>query len=131
MQASAARLGRLRDRGPGSAEGEGRHQIWALRKLKVFGYASTIFGATAALGRVRGFSADTLANALAIAAYITPVNPQMSFFAHPPTPTIKYLAAGVMAQQALTAAFLGEFGHHGDLTVLDDAELGYRRYIGT
>lgn len=98
---------------------------------KVFGYSNTIFGATAAIGRLRGFSRDTLAHALGIAGCISPVNSQIAWFEHVPISTIKYQLAGMLAQQALTAAYMGELGHRGDLKVLDDREYGYARFIGT
>ena len=98
---------------------------------KVFGYSNTIFGATAAIGRLRGFSSDTLAHALGIAGCISPVNSQIAWFEHVPISTIKYQLAGMLAQQALTAALMGELGHRGDLKVLDDREYGYARFIGT
>lgn len=97
----------------------------------VFGYASTIFGATAALGKLKGHSSQTIANSLGIAGCISPVNSQIAWFEHAPSSTIKYLMAGMLAQQALTAAYMGELGHRGDLQVLDDREYGYARFIGT
>ncbi len=97
----------------------------------VFGYASTIFGATAALGRLKGHSAETIANSLGIAGYLSPVNCQVASWENAPTSTIKHLMAGPVAQQALTADFMGEFGHRGDLQVLDNREYGYPRFIGT
>lgn len=97
----------------------------------VFGYASTIFGATAALGKLKGHSRQTMADSLGIAGCISPVNSQIAWFEHAPSSTIKYLMAGMLAQQALTAAYMGEFGHRGDLQVLDDREFGYPRFIGT
>lgn len=39
--------------------------------------------------------------------------------------------AGALTQSALTASFMAELGHRGDLQILDDAEFGYRRFIGT
>ncbi len=39
--------------------------------------------------------------------------------------------AGMLAQQALTAAYMAELGHRGDIQVLDDREYGYARFIGT
>ena len=102
-----------------------------LVRLRAFGYASSIFGATAAFGHVRGYSRETLAHALGIAGLISPVNPQLGYFEHAPSSTVKYLMAGMLAQQALTAAYAGELGHRGDLQVLDDVEYGYRQYIAT
>ncbi len=97
----------------------------------VFGYASTIFGATAAIAKLRGYSSEVTANSLGIAGCISPVNSQIAWFEHVPTTTIKYLMAGMLAQQALTSAYMGELGHRGDIQVLDDKEFGYARFIGT
>ncbi|WP_415913641.1 MmgE/PrpD family protein [Paraburkholderia sp. J63] len=58
---------------------------------KVFGFASTVFGATAA---------------------------------------IKYTMAALV-QSAMLAAHMGQMGHRGDFQLLDDAEHGYARFIGT
>ena len=118
------RLGRATDNQRDSVDGE-------LVRLKVFGYASTIFGATAALAHVKGLPAERIAHALGIAGYISTINPQVAWFEHVPVSTVKYLAAGVMPQQAFTAATMAELGHRGDLEVLDDAEYGYRRFIGS
>ena len=82
-----------------------------LVKLAAFGYASSIFGATAAIGHVKGYSRETLAHALGIAGLISPVNPQLGYFEHPPSATVKYLMAGMLVQQALTAAYSAELGH--------------------
>ncbi|XAH21981.1 MmgE/PrpD family protein [Xylophilus sp. GW821-FHT01B05] len=98
---------------------------------KVFGYASSIFGATAAIGRLKGQDDARLAHALSISGCISPVNFQMSWYQHPPFSTIKYLVGGVLAQQAMTAAHMAEFGHTGDVHILDDREWGYPRFIGT
>lgn len=98
---------------------------------KVFGYASAIFGGTAAIGKLKRLGAERLAHALGIAGCISPVNPQGAWFQHMPSSTIKYLVAGVMSQQAMTAAHLAEFGHQGDVQILDDREWGYPRFIGT
>ena len=56
---------------------------------------------------------------------------QIAWFEHAPSSTIKYLMAGMLAQQALTAAHMAEFGHRGDIQVLDDRDTGYARFIGT
>ncbi|MFE5703511.1 MmgE/PrpD family protein [Rhodococcus koreensis] len=97
----------------------------------VFGYSSTVFGATAAIGRVKGYSADALIDALSIAGLTAPVNAFRPWAMHAPPTTIKYLAAGVLAQTAMTAAHMAELGHRGDAKILDDAEFGFPRYIGT
>lgn len=97
----------------------------------IIGYSSTIFGATASAGKMKRMDATKIANALGIAAATTPVNAHRAWLQHAPPSTIKYLLAGGLAQSALTAAELGELGHRGDLQILDDAEFGYRRFIGT
>jgi len=102
-----------------------------VRPPPVYGYASSIFGGTAAIARLKGFSLEQAASALGIAASITPVNSQASWFRHLPLSTIKYLSAGGMALSALHAAYLAELGHRGDIAALDDKEFGYARFIGT
>lgn len=97
----------------------------------IIGYSATIFGATAAIGRLDGFTPAQLADAIAIAANTTPVNSHRSWLGHAPSATIKYLLAGGLAQSAYTAAYMAKLGHRGDLQVFDDAEIGYRRFIGT
>jgi len=97
----------------------------------VVGYSSTIFGATASAAKLKRLPAAQIANGLAIAAAISPVNAHGAWLRHAPPSTIKYLMAGGLAQSALTAAEMGELGHRGDLQMLDDAEFGYPRFIGT
>ncbi|MBI4692756.1 MAG: MmgE/PrpD family protein [Gammaproteobacteria bacterium] len=97
----------------------------------VYGYSSTIFGATAALARLGGYAPETTAHALGIAGCIAPVQSQVAWFQHAPSSTIKYLLAGALVQAAQTAAHMAELGHRGDLQVLDDREYGFPRFIGT
>jgi 2-methylcitrate dehydratase PrpD len=97
----------------------------------VLGYTSTVFGATAAVARLRGASAEVTSHAIAIAAANSPVNSHRSWLEHLPTATIKYTMAGPVTQVALMAAFNALLGHTGDPGVLDDVEFGYPRFIGT
>jgi 2-methylcitrate dehydratase PrpD len=97
----------------------------------VYGYSSTVFGATAAIVKLKALPDDVLANALGIAGSIAPVNSQVAWFQHAPSSTIKYLLAGALAQTAMTAAHMAEFGHRGDVQILDDREYGFPRFIGT
>jgi 2-methylcitrate dehydratase PrpD len=97
----------------------------------VFGYSSTIFGATAAIAMLKGLPAPVTADALGIAGSIAPVNSQSAWFQHAPSSTIKYLMAGALTQSAVTAAHMAEFGHRGDIQTLDDREYGFPRFIGT
>lgn len=98
---------------------------------KVFGFASTVFGATAAIGMLQRQSAETLAHSLSIAGYTSPVQSMMAFFHHAPSTTIKYTMAAALVQSAMLAAHMGQMGHRGDFQLLDDAEHGYARFIGT
>ena len=97
----------------------------------IVGYSSTIFGATASAAKLKRMDAERIASALGIAAAITPVNAHRAWLDHAPPSTIKYLMAGALAQSALTAAEMAHLGHSGDLQMLDDAEFGYPRFIGT
>jgi 2-methylcitrate dehydratase PrpD len=97
----------------------------------VFGYSSTVFGAAAAIGKVRGHSLDTLVADLGIAGAVSPVNTQWSWSVHSPTATVKYGLPGAVVQAAMAAAYLAQLGHTGDIQVLDDGEHGYRRLIGS
>lgn len=98
---------------------------------KVIGYSSTLFGAAAAIGVVKGFGNDTLADALGIMGSTMPTNTQRAWMMHAPATTIKYQLAGGMALSAVTAAQLAELGHTGDRQMLDDREHGFPRFIGT
>jgi len=97
----------------------------------VFGYSSTVFGATAAIGKVKGYTPALLANAIGLAGSMAPLNSQWSFSVHMPFSTVKYAPAGLLANTSTTAASLGELGHTGDLQLLDDPEFGWRRMIGS
>ena len=41
------------------------------------------------------------------------------------------MLGGNLTQSALTASFMAELGHTGDMQILDDREFGYARFIGT
>ena len=97
----------------------------------IIGYSSTLFGAAAAVGVVKGFDSETLADALGIMGSTVPTNTQRAWMMHAPATTIKYQLAGGMALSAVTAANLAERGHTGDWQMLDDREYGFPRFIGT
>ena len=97
----------------------------------VYGYSSTVFGATAAIAMLQGQRAEVIGHALGIAGCISPVNAQMAWFDHAPSSTIKYLLGGTLTQAAMTAAHMASLGHRGDIMVLDDREVGYPRFMGT
>jgi 2-methylcitrate dehydratase PrpD len=98
---------------------------------KVYGYSSVIFGATAAIARMKRLSTDIVSNALGIAGITAPVNAHWAWVQHAPSTTLKYLTAGSMTQTAMTAAHMAELGHRGDVRVLDDREYGFPSFIGT
>ena len=98
---------------------------------KVFGYSCTVFGAAAAIAKLRGLSRQMTVDALGIAGCIAPVQSQVAWFQHAPNSTIKYLHAGILTQTAFTASYMAELGHRGDVQVLDDREYGYPRFTNT
>jgi 2-methylcitrate dehydratase PrpD len=98
---------------------------------QVSGYSATVFGATAAIVRLRHLPVGKVADALGIAGNISPVNSHRAWLMHTPLSTIKYLLAGALTQAALTAAYMAELGHRGDLQTLDDREFGFPAFIGT
>ncbi len=97
----------------------------------VIGYSCSIFGAVAAIARLRRLPASTIADALGIAGNISPVNSHRAWVEHTPSTTIKYLHAGALTQSSFIASYMAEFGHRGDLQILNDAEFGYARFIGS
>lgn len=97
---------------------------------RVWGFASTVLGGTAATAKLRHLTKEQLAQAISLAALISPVNSASSWREHPEPPTIKYALGGWFAQTALTAAHLAEMGHRGDANIFDP-EFGYPRFIGT
>ncbi|MFC2066584.1 MmgE/PrpD family protein [Chloroflexota bacterium] len=97
----------------------------------VMGYNSTIFGATAAVGKIKKFDTMLMANALGIAGSIAPVNSMTAWVKHAPSSTIKYhQLAGLFSFSAITAASLAQLGHRGDICILDD-EWGFWRFSGS
>jgi 2-methylcitrate dehydratase PrpD len=74
---------------------------------------------------------EVLTNAIGIAGAIAPVNSYRTWVHNVPNSTIKYTMPGPVAQTGLTAAYSAEYGHTCDRTILDDAEYGYRRFIGS
>lgn len=98
---------------------------------EIYGYSSTVFGATAAILKVKGADTNRMAHALGIAGSIAPVQSQAAWFQHAPSSTIKYLQAGVLIQAAFNAAYMAELGHRGDMMLLDDRQYGFPRFIGT
>jgi 2-methylcitrate dehydratase PrpD len=98
---------------------------------KVIGYSSTLFGAAAAIGVVKGLPTEVIADSLGIMGSTVPANTQRAWMMHAPATTIKYQLAGGMALSAVTAAGLAELGHTGDRQILDDRDYGFPRFIGT
>lgn len=102
-----------------------------MRIPEVLGFASTVFGATAAICLLRDDSAEIIADALGIAAAISPVNSYRTWMNNVPNSSIKYTMPGPVVHAALTAAFAASSGHSGDRRILDDDQFGYRRFIGS
>ncbi|RYE38648.1 MAG: MmgE/PrpD family protein, partial [Hyphomicrobiales bacterium] len=97
----------------------------------VMGFATSIFGSTAAAAATRKLSADTTADALGIAAGTSPVNALRAWQMHTPNTSVKYSLGGGLTLSALNAAYLADLGHRGDALLLEDPEYGYPRFIGT
>ena len=97
----------------------------------VVGYSCIVFGAAATSTKLMRLPSGPTASAIGIAGSIAPVHSQGAWSMHSPSTTIKYMVAGTYTQSALTAAYMGKFGHRGDLRMLDDTEFGYPRFIGT
>lgn len=98
---------------------------------KVIGYSSTLFGAAAAIGIIKGFDSEVMSDALGIMGTTMPTNTQGAWIKHAPSTTTKYHPAGSSALASVTAANLAELGHTGDRLVLDDRDFGFPRFIGT
>gem|GEM_PF-1262885 len=98
---------------------------------RVFGYASMVFGLTAAACVMKELDQTITTEALGIAGGTSPVNALRSWQMHCPNTTVKYgLGAGIVLS-ALTAAYLAELGHRGDTLMLDDEEFGYPGLVGS
>lgn len=98
---------------------------------QVMGFASSVFGTTAAGGLLLGQTVPVMRDALGIAAATSPVNSLRSWQMHAPNTSVKYGAGGAMALAGLHATHLAELGHRGDAMILDDTHFGYPRFIGT
>ena len=61
---------------------------------QVSGFSSTLFGATAGVGKLKEFDPESLSNALGIAGCISPVQSLRTWMEHAPATTIKYYHAG-------------------------------------
>jgi 2-methylcitrate dehydratase PrpD len=80
---------------------------------------------------VNDYDEAVTADAISIAGCITPVNSYRTWMDNVPGSSIKYTMAGPITQAALIAAYSAGLGHTGNLRMLDDAEYGYRRFIGS
>jgi len=95
----------------------------------VAGHSTAIFGGTAAVAKLEGFSKDQVAQALGLAGHISPGQVQTTMIKNMPPTTAKYLLAGWVSQAEITAAYLIKVGHRGDIAILD-GDWGYWRYTG-
>ncbi|NLW92892.1 MAG: MmgE/PrpD family protein, partial [Syntrophomonadaceae bacterium] len=92
---------------------------------EVVGYSSTIFGATAGIGKLMKYDPEVLSNALGIAGYMSPVNAQRAWMEHAPSTTIKYYLAGWANMAAMVSTDMAELGHRGDNRILEDDGFGW------
>jgi 2-methylcitrate dehydratase PrpD len=98
---------------------------------RVFGYASMVFGLTAAASMMKDLSENAIVEALGIAGSTSPVNSLRPWQMHIPNTTIKYGLGGGVVTTALTAAYLAELGHRGNKLMLDDPEFGYPSLVAS
>ena len=98
---------------------------------QVSGFSSTLFGATAGVGKLKEFDPELLSNALGIAGCISPVQSLRTWMEHAPATTIKYYHAGWASMAAMVSAGMAELGHQGDICILDDVEYGWPKIVGT
>ncbi|MFC9336287.1 MmgE/PrpD family protein [Arthrobacter sp. NPDC057009] len=98
---------------------------------RVFGYASMVFGLTAAAAMMKDLPETVTVEALGIAGGTSPVNSLRPWQMHVPNTTIKYGLGGGIVLTALTAAYMAELGHRGNTQMLDDPEFGYPSLIGS
>jgi 2-methylcitrate dehydratase PrpD len=98
---------------------------------RTFGYASMVFGITAAAAVMKDLTTAATVEALGIAGGTSPVNSLRPWQMHVPNTTIKYGLGGGLTLTALTAAYMGELGHRGDVQMLDDPEFGYSSLVGS
>jgi 2-methylcitrate dehydratase PrpD len=103
----------------------------AVARRPVVGYSAIVFGAAATGAKLLAMGSAGTADAIAIVASIAPVHSQGPWAEHSPIQTIKYMVAGAFAQTSLTAAYMSRSGHRGDHQILEDAEVGYPRFIGS
>lgn len=96
----------------------------------VYGYSSTIFGGTAAAGKILGLGSDAIANALGIAGYIAPVQALAKWVRTVPASSTKYLMAGWICEAEILSVLMAQNGYKGDTTVLD-GEYGFWKYAGS
>lgn len=93
------------------------------------GYGLCTFGGTAAAGKLCGLNSDQIAHALGIAGYSAPVPMLMTFTQSVPAAIPKYLSAGALSHQQVTAVLSAAMGCSGDTRVLD-GNYGFWRAFG-
>ena len=96
----------------------------------VQGHSCCVYGGTAAVAKLERFPKNLLAQAMSFAGLISPMQIQSNMVKSPRPTTAKYLLAGWAAQAELTAAYLVEAGHRGDVENLD-SDYGFWRYAGS
>lgn len=101
-----------------------------LKNPRVSGFASAIFGGAATIGKLRGFDKELIADALGIAAWISPINGMRIWGSHI-TSAVKYLSGGMMGLNVISAAEMAEQGYGGDRLALEDDGVSWPAMIGT
>jgi 2-methylcitrate dehydratase PrpD len=93
------------------------------------GYGICLFGGIAGAGRVMGFNADEIANAMGIGGFSCPTPMLAKFAMTVPVSMTKYLSSGMISQIEMMSLLLTTLGHTGDRGVLN-GEYGFFRSFG-
>ena len=93
------------------------------------GYGICLFGGIAGAGRVMGFNATEIANAMGIGGFSCPTPMLAKFAMTVPVSMTKYLSAGLISQIEMNSLLLTTLGHTGDGGVLN-SDYGFFRSFG-
>ncbi|MBW1996535.1 MAG: MmgE/PrpD family protein [Deltaproteobacteria bacterium] len=93
------------------------------------GYGICLFGGIAGAGRLMGFTADEIANAMGIGGFSCPIPMLAKFAVTVPLSMTKYLSSGLLSQIEIVSLLLTSIGHSADRGVLN-GEYGFFRFFG-
>jgi 2-methylcitrate dehydratase PrpD len=93
------------------------------------GYGMCLFGGIAGAGKLMGFTAEEIANAMGIGGFSCPIPMLAKFAMSVPVSMTKYLSSGLISQIEMMSLFLTKLGHTGDRGILD-SEYGFFRFFG-